>query len=765
MSHRRKKANPPANPQGIIFYGGCSRRDFLKSAGALGLLTVLGVEGCGRAVGSDGRIIPVKNFSSAAGQTPLPAASIPQFADSLPALNTLAGKTSIELEMREFQTNVLPSSIKLPGNKPYTGTWVWGYLESSQVGNPSKISSYIGPVIVATRGTPIEAKFINNLGNAGSTKVLAYKNSTDQTLHWADPLHGGKNTGSMNEKSGHLPQPPYNQNYSGPIPAVVHLHGGEVPPVLDGGPLSWFTSDGKMQGSQFYSKEGTKAKNWVIYSYPNKQEAAPLWFHDHTLGATRLNVYAGMAGAYLVVDPNLKLPTNLPGLTDIIPLVIQDRMFDTDGQLYFPTASDVPEHPFWVPEFTGDTIVVNGKAWPYKDVQPKRYRFLFLNGSNARPYDLAIPGVSMWVIGNDGGYLDDPAQINHLVLLPGERYEVIIDFSKAAGQNLVMANSANSPYPDGDPVDPATTGTIMQFRVGKTAVPDNSYDPASGTPLRTGAQKIVRLADPVSGTLAAGITPAKTRALTLNEADTMPVTINGVNYAGGPTAAIINNTSWDGMRKNVKTGADEPLPGSTPDGAGNNVTELPKEGETEVWEFINLTPDAHPIHLHLAQFQILNRQAYDAGAYQEAYGALFPASVQIDPETLQPYPGGKWIEEYGPPLDYSPSAASGGKYGGNPDVTKFLEGDIMPPKPEESGWKDTVLCPPETITRIVVRWSPTDAAANAVNPAYPFDPAAGGKGYVWHCHIIDHEDNEMMRPAMMQPLAGAKRSFVLGSDY
>jgi spore coat protein A, manganese oxidase len=205
------------------------------------------------------------------------------------------------------------------------------------------------------------------------------------------------------------PTDPCCQAYSGPIPVAVHLHGGEVPSEFDGGPEQWFTFDG-VRGSGYRSALTTTI-DAAVYQYPNNQEPAPLWFHDHALGATRLNVYSGLAGAYLLTDPSTE-PSNLPGL---IPLVVQDRMFDTNGQLLFPATGVNPDvHPFWIPEFFGDVIAVNGKAWPVKTVEPRRYRLLLLNGSNARFYEMALqaaggaPGPSFWVMGTDGGYLDKP---------------------------------------------------------------------------------------------------------------------------------------------------------------------------------------------------------------------------------------------------------------------------------------------------------------------------------------------------------------------
>jgi spore coat protein A len=702
----------------------------------------------------------------------------------------------------------------------YLGTWVWGYLRPGQTGR----NTHLGPVIVATRGTPTEMKFVNNLGYSSTTKVLAYRYATDQMLHWADPLNGEANMWH------HMAMPPAPgtegaENYLGPIPACVHLHGGEVPPVLDGGPDAWFLNHepdtvayphALMHGHSFYSKDGAAATNYKIYRYPNRQEGAPIWFHDHTLGATRLNVYAGLAGGYVLLDP-ANDPANLP---ELVPLIIQDRMFDTYGQLFFPADSaggelwtPNPDHPYWVPEFIGNAILVNGKTWPFLNVEPKRYTFLFLNGSNARTYEMYLEnstadtmGPPMWVIGTDGGYLDRPVRVGandhtdapeRLVIMPGERYQVIIDFAAFRGQTLLLRNTAKVPYPDGDAVEHDTTDRIMQFRVaphpglnhvlylplisssGPGGGPggDTSFDPAlPGATLRGGANPgpaIVRLADPVAGALAPGVTVAKTRQFTLNEVMGMektainPVTGLPADYPGGPLEILVNNTRWNGMRVvGVTDGMydEEPIPGFTDDGFGNHLSEIPKEGETEIWEYVNLTADAHPMHTHLTQFQIMNRQAFDVEEYKAAYAEAFPGGG-YDPMTHQPYPHGVYIPSFGPPLDYNTS--HGGKYGGNPNVTPFLRGDVLPPMPYEAGWKDTIMAPPEMITRIVVRFAPTDLPAStpAASAFFPFDPSAGGHGYVWHCHIVDHEDNEMMRPYKVTPNSAATRTFVMGTDY
>jgi FtsP/CotA-like multicopper oxidase with cupredoxin domain len=737
-----------------------SRREFLKLSMAGGTATFLATRA---------RFMK-QAFAAQSPQIPLPGKAIPQFVDPVPNLLDgdhliVAGGGSITLEMREQLTQGLPAGMPQ--------TYAWSYLKPGQ----DTRASYLGPVIIATRGTPTEMKFINQLGNAAATNVLAYKYGTDQTLHWADPLNHEANMWN------HMATPPAPgsegaANYEGPIPACVHLHGGEVPPHLDGGPDAWFTSDGQYVGHAFYSQDGNSPKKYSIYRYPNSQEGALIWFHDHTLGATRLNVYCGLAGAYLITDP-ANDPPNLP---ELVALVIQDRTFDTNGQFFLPADSaggvlwsPNPEHPYWVPEFVGDAIVVNGKTWPFLNVEPKRYTFMFINGSNARTYEMALtdplsknPGPAFWVIGTDGGYLDAPVKIdpaikgnNKLVMMPGERYWVIVDFkgyeAGAIGPNgaaysgtWMLKNTAKTPFPGGATPSQGTVDRIMQFRVGGGPVTDTSYDPATRDPLRT---PMVRLAPAMV---------QEKRQLTLNEVMGMPknavdpVTGALTAYPGGPLEILVNNTKWSGERV---TGVDqtgmytfESRSDFTLDKTGTNlVSEWPREGTTELWEIINLTADAHPIHLHLVQFQLLNRQNFDVPKYNAAYNAAFPGGG-YDPMTGQPYPAGMYIPAFGPPLNYN--TGNPNALGGNPDInalagkkTAYLQGKPTPPLPQENGWKDTVVAYPGQVTRFLVRWAPTDIPANTApqNANFPFDPD-GGHGYVWHCHIVDHEDNEMMRP-------------------
>lgn len=697
-----------------------------------------------------------------AQQVPLPANQIPQFVDPLPGMPIADGTQDLTLTMCEFKTNVLPTGTFAPGVAPET--WTWGYIVGTTCPTSTK-DTYLGPVIVAQRGIPTKIKFINNLGSAADTNVLAYKNSVDQTLHWADPLNKEENECAEHAMMhpGMPPEGECAENYKDSIPAVVHLHGGDVPPQIDGGPDAWFTSDGNYRGHSYHSFPGTGGDNTAVYRYPNRQEPALTWFHDHTLGATRLNVYAGLAGGYLITDPSdTSIPSNLPPET---PLVIQDRSFDKNGQLYFHAGVPFipnPDHPYWVPEFTGDVVAVNGRVWPFLNVEPKRYRFLIINGSNARTYEMSLVdqatkalGPVMWQVGTDGGFLDvpvpiDPANkagLSKLVLMPGERADVIVDFGNLpAGTTLLLRNVAKTPYPNGAVPPGNTLGRVMQFRVvAGSGAPDTSYNPVTGAPLRT---PMVRLADPVAGTLAPGVTAQVKRQLTLNEAMGMPMTVNGITYPGGPLEVLVNNTKWTGTMPDGTIRSD-----FTPISVGGVTTgysELPREGETEVWEFINLTADAHPIHLHLVQFQLMSRQKFDTRKYTAAYAAAY---------------GGTVVDGYGPPADYNAPNLDGA-VGGNPGVGGNLKGASMPPVPNEAGWKDTVITYPGQVTRIAVRWAPMflPAATAAADAWYDFDPN-GGHGYVWHCHIVDHEDNEMMRPAGVIPNPAATRSYIKDVDY
>jgi spore coat protein A len=725
-----------------------TRRQFLKIGVAVGALGA-------------GISIPAATWRALASvqvpQTPLPGSSIPQFVDPVPLfVGNRVTNTSPTVSVLEFQQKILPESmyagLKFPFNQ---GTYVWGYKVD---GKPPFTPGY---TIQAQRHVPTTVTYVNNLPLPGNSRLEPLL-TIDQTIHWADPLSQMGSTAP----------------YTGPIPVVVHLHGGENASAFDGVPEAWFTRDGRH--GKGYSTYTPTASNAAVYYYPNGQQATTLWFHDHALGMTRTTIFSGLAAFYLLRDQyDTGLPNNplrLPAGNYEIELVIQDKQFDTNGQLLFPdgTPTNNPTglngpppnpsvHPFWIPEFFGDVMTVNGKTWPYLNVEPRRYRFRILDACNARFLRMnlvnsstAAPGPQIWQIGTDGGLLDKPAIPNdpnnttpgQLFLAPSERADVIIDFTNYAGQNLTLVNDAQAPFPSGGTdFEPAVEGRIMQFRVNQPlSSPDTTYDPASGAPLRGSLNQepvIVRLANPTTGTLATGVQPQVKRQLVLVE----------VEGPGGPIEVLVNNSKWKGIRDGTTT----PIPGSQPDqmGQGIYLTELPRVGATELWEVINLTEDAHPIHIHLIQFQLLNRQDADVDSYRDLYNSKFPGGTYAGLTSngtwgLVQYAPGTYIPGYGPPLAYNvPNTA--GALGGNPDFTPYLTGGIILPDSNEAGWKDSIKMFPAgygAVTRLLIRWAPIDTPVNGVHPGqnlYTFDPTTG-PGYVWHCHIVDHEDNEMMRP-------------------
>jgi spore coat protein A, manganese oxidase len=685
------------------------------------------------------------------GQTLLPGALIPKFVDPLP----VAGQISVvnatpaplldipstpayNISMKEFQAQILPST-GVPANPkagflgllPNTPSWVWGYLTDADVlaqnvPTPPTRSSYLGPVVVAKKGVETKPTYINALPYGTNSRVQPLL-PTDQTLDWADPLGTGC--------AGQAPTGACAGIYSGPQPAVPHIHGGEVAPAYDGGPDAWWTPDAVQSGLGF---PGT------TFTYPTEQQAGTIWFHDHALGVTRLNVFAGMAGLYIITDPaNEPAAGVLPAFPQHdIPLIIQDRSFDVFGQIYYNLASNPQPnptvHPYWIPEFIGDTILVNGKTWPYLNVEPRKYRFRLVNGSNARHYDLKLSNNrSFLVIATDDGYLDAAVSTPNLIIAPGERYEIVVDFSGLkVGTALELNNSARTPFPGGANVVRGTTDTVMQFRV----VTDSGLPNATvvaGTNLRTN-NAIINIKN---------VVPGIKRQLTLNE----------VIGPGGPLELVLNNTKYN----KVITGFS------------SRDSEQPAVGDTELWEIINITADAHPIHTHLASFQIVNRQAFQASKWITAYTTALLNTYGGPTIDCPNCPDGE-----GPPNLYL-TANTDGAIGGNPAIGPYLQGKPKPPLAYENGWKDTAVMYPGEVTRIMVRWAPTDVQApGSINPAtgqpydncpvgaplpscassagvnlYPFNPTEliGGVGYVWHCHIVDHEDNEMMRPYVVGP--------------
>jgi spore coat protein A len=313
---------------------------------------------------------------------------------------------------------------------------------------------------------------------------------------------------------------------------VVHVHGARVPPESDGWP-----EDAYAPGKS------------ATYHYPNTQDAALLWYHDHAMGTNRLNICAGMAGLYVIRD-SFEDALNLPKGEYEIPLVFMDRMIRTDGQIYYPV-SMFPDAP-WIPEYSGNATLINGRLLPYLDVQPRKYRFRILNASNSRFYFLSLGNDQAFQqIGSDQGLLSAPVSVPRLAVAPGERADVVVDFTEHRGQRVLL-NSLFVP--------------LMQFRIAPEAVADPSALPPA-----------LRAIPPVAATDA-----LRTRQLTLEEVD---------NVLGDPLVHLLDGKHWH-----------EP------------VSEKPVLGTTEIWELLNLTDDTHPIHLHLVRFRILDRRPIDVDA-------------------------------------------------------------------------------------------------------------------------------------------------------
>lgn len=505
--------------------------------------------------------------------------TLAKFVDKLQIIRTIKPKGRMD-GVPYYQMRIQQFKQKLHRDLPETT--VWG-LEGN----------YPGPTIEAKKNQLIKVEWINELPSKHLLPV-------DTTIHGAEP---------------NKPR----------VRTVVHLHGGVVQPDSDGYPDAWFTNGYREVGPEFKKK---------IYDYPNMQRGTTLWYHSHAIGITRLNIYAGVAGAYIIRDPAEKR-LNLPKGKYEVTLLIQDRTFNDDGSLYYPCEPKPPIPnvcPSIVSDFFGDNILVNGKVWPYIDVEPRKYRFRIVNGSNSRFYRIGLSSSQpFYQIGTDGGFLESPVIAKKILIAPGERVDVIIDFSKLRGNNIVLTNNAPSPFPRGNPVNLTTEGQIMQFRVSKYLT---SYD-YSTIPYRLNIIKPLYERD-----------ARLERYLTLvRETD---------KY--GRAFLLLDDKRWD-----------------------DPITIKPLLGSIEVWTLINLANSTHPIHIHLVNFQILDRQPFDVEHYKET---------------------GKIL----------------------------TTGPAVLPALNERGWKDTVRANPSEITRIIMRFVPYSGL------------------YPWHCHILEHEDHEMMRP-------------------
>jgi FtsP/CotA-like multicopper oxidase with cupredoxin domain len=603
-----------------------------------------------------------------------------------------------EISMKQFQQQILPAG--------FPTTTVWGYGAVSSASKRGLLLHNAPSLTIEAKwNRPVRVKWINDLRDANN-KFLPHLLPVDQTLHWANPAGGTQHRDSRPSFT-ETPGP-----YDGPVPIVTHVHGAVgVGDESDGYAEAWYlpNADNLPMG---YATEGTwynffkdKAAasfgatwgpGFAVFQYPNENRASTIWYHDHALGMTRLNVYAGPAGFYIirggpagddaVLDRRSGTTAILPGPAPRendkfpanktyyeIPIAIQDRSFNADGSLFYPNTREFFDDftgpfipftdvsPIWNPEFFGNVMMVNGATWPFHTVEQRRYRLRFLNGCQSRFLILDfsnIPGVEVWQIGNEGGFLASPVNIssdhgNQLLIGLAERADIIIDFTTVPVGNYVLNNiGPDEPFGGGEPpddfdlADPETTGQVMEFRV----VPAAGIDETT-PPMFLQLPSIPALPEPV-----------RTRPLALLEEMSM--------VTDGPAAALLGNVSETGIPMQKMWAED--------------VTENPNVGDTEVWEFYNLTADAHPMHIHEIVFEVINRER-----------------LVLEGE------------------DHS--------------VPVQLSGDVREAEAWESGFKDTVISYPGEVTRVRGRF------------------LTAGQ-FVWHCHIVEHEDNEMMRPYRIGPV-------------
>jgi spore coat protein A len=638
---------------------GWSRRGFLKLGGLAGAAL----------------LVPNWLVRPAFGATLLNATTYPKFTRALPLpkrVNATKGGL-LHVDIVQFEQQVLDG---------YPATTLWGYrFEDCD-------PSWPGATIVARKDRRVKVKWHNKLPAGDGTLMGSHLLPVDHTLHMPMVM--------MDEENGCLP-------------VVTHLHGGHTEDGSDGDPQAWFTQKNLQTGPYFQK----------TYRYDNDQESGTLWYHDHTVGMTRLNVYAGLAGMYLLRDEHeLDLVDDnvLPGRDFEIELAIQDRAFTDDGQLFLQVANNVEGGI--VPTIFPDFMCVNGAPWPYLDVEPRKYRFRVLNGCDGRFLILKLDnGAPLLRVGTELGLAEEPVAVSRLVMSPAERYDVVIDFEPYAGQEIVLQNAGmhNSPLrgfrnaggvvtnnPNDTPfgfapvlANPNSTGLVMKFRVGSKKSCGKSATVTAGGP----DQKPTRLRHCKSSIEIP--TPECTRKVVLlTGADV--VHAKNPNYpASGPEYLEIQRIME--------------LQGTLEEGTFafmDPVTENPKLGATEVWEIYNYTVPplglVHPIHIHLVHFHLLNREKFSVtGAPVDGAGV----SVPVD-KAMEPAMDHHIMKRVGKYLDPARVVLSGSPRG---------------PEPYEEGLKDTVICYGGEVTRVVMKFDRPGA-------------------YVWHCHILHHEDHDMMRP-------------------
>ena len=697
-----------------------------------------------------------KAFAEYVGNNTLDPSSITKFASPLvipPAMPTTKGtnknKDMYKIAVRQLEQQILPSS-------QFGTTTVWSY---GSIDHPNTFN-YPAFTIEATANKDTQVQWRNELVDA-MKNPLPHLLPVDPTLHWANPI--GQRDTRPNPADAAYWTNPYldgvNGSYTGPVPMVVHVHGAHTTEDSDGYPEAWYlpataTGVNWLTGTFFDIYNARYGQGWTpgtaTFKYPNTQRATSLWYHDHTLGMTRLNVYAGPAGFYLirggpddvVIDSSTGGTADLPGPapgtnqnpvdpTGIyeIPIVFQDRSFadpefTTSGKpdLWYPNyraffegLGDLPEPlqipftpnqaingmysdvaPIWQPEFFGNVMVVNGVSWPHLDVKREQYRFRLLNGCNSRFLILdfsSIPNVQVWQIGAEGGFLRNPVNItadrgNKILMGLAERADVIVDFRSVTPGTHVLRNVGPDEPFGGDPVEGSgempQMREVMQFRVSSDS-PTNMFTEVTDYVLPA-------IAD---------LTPTITRDVSLNEemshAVFVPFDVTEDEFV----------LATDGNLYEVAEG------------------DTPTEDSPGVWILASLPG-------------VIWNQDWSAEPFGPTAALLGNQAngnplLWMDPVTENPAAGTTetW-NIYNLTVDAHPIhihlvqfQVVGRAVIGEPSETSVAGSNS--PLPTEDGFKDTVIAYPNEITTVKAK----------------FD--IPGR-FVWHCHIVEHEDNEMMRP-------------------
>ncbi|MBA4373673.1 MAG: hypothetical protein C0402_12540 [Thermodesulfovibrio sp.] len=565
------------------------------------------------------------------------------------------------------------AAISVTGNAPMP--FVDGTFSTAGVWH------FPAPTIRGTKGRPIRVQWLNELPNEAPAGF-------DPTVDC------GPNAPDCY---------PYNR-------IVTHVHGAHVQDDSDGYAAAWFTpgfaGTGPGWAASTYGPEGT-------YWYPMDQEASTIWYHDHAMGTTHLNTQMGMAGFFPITDANeqaLIAANILPTGNYELGFALQDRMFDTNGQFAMPDApvidaafpgcnpssgatrlatcsplfmkaadghlipyvADDPllvntnnaDAPFLASsttlEYVGNMPVVNGVTYGTYRVEPRIYRMRFIGGTDSRTWVMKLVRrdneavVPFWQVGSEQGLLNNPVSRDSIDLMPGERVDVLVNLRGIpVGTKIVMQNlGPDDPYAgmSAPPAPSSEIPEIMEFTVIDLEGEDNIIAPTGATVLRSPITPLVTT------------NPGNPRVISLTE---------GFDLYGR-TMPSIDDRGFMEM--------------------GIPATELVRLNDIEEWDIVNTTVDAHPIHLHLVQFQVVHRQIYD---------------------TFTPATKNTVTQEF-TPASYTAGLSA-----------------PVPPDDWDAGWKDTVVVPPGMVTRIRAK----------------FDIA--GDKYVYHCHILSHEEHDMMRPLVV----------------